>query len=72
MHRARDAPEADPSATPTPSASASLLSAGVGPPTLASPDAAAAFDQLDRTGAKPLPCDFATKQTAQAALAGSR
>ena len=60
-------PSATASATPTPSASASLSPSASASPT---PDAAAAFDRLDRGAAQPLPCDFATRQTAQTALAG--
>jgi protein-export membrane protein SecD len=66
-------PATNPSATPTPTTSASIEpsgSASVTPGASASPDAGAAFEQLDRTGAKPLPCDFATRQTAAAALDG--
>ena len=62
-----------PSATPTPSASASpskkaKASASASPS--ASPAPATAYGKLDVAGAQPLPCDFASKQTAQTALAG--
>jgi len=59
------------SPTPTPSASVSLKpSASPSASASPSPDAAAAYDKLDTTDAKPLPCDFASETTAKAALGG--
>jgi preprotein translocase subunit SecD len=62
----------NPSATPTPSASASpskKAKASASPSASASPAAATAYAKLDVSGAQPLPCGFASKQTAQTALA---
>ena len=69
-----------PSATPTPSATATpsrtkssssasaAASASASPST--APDPAAAYAQLDTSGAQPLPCDFASKSDATGALGG--
>jgi preprotein translocase subunit SecD len=63
-------PSPSPSASPTPKGKASATpSASASPSASPSPDASAAFAALDRSGAKDLPCDFATKEAAQAALA---
>ncbi len=62
-----------PSATPTASASASpskKAKASASASASASPAPAAAYGKLDVSGAQPLPCDFASKQAAQTALAG--
>jgi preprotein translocase subunit SecD len=61
-----------PSATPTPSASASpskKAKASASPSASASPAPATAYAKLDVSGAQPLPCDFASNQAAQTALA---
>jgi preprotein translocase subunit SecD len=65
-----------PSATPTPSASASSSAssskkarASASPSASASPAPATAYSKLDVSGAQPLPCDFASNQAAQTALA---
>jgi preprotein translocase subunit SecD len=62
-----------PSATPTASASASpskKAKASASASASASPAPAAAYAKLDVSGAQPLPCDLASKQAAQTALAG--
>jgi preprotein translocase subunit SecD len=62
-----------PSATPTPGASASpsgKAKASSSPSASASPAPVTAYAKLDVSGAQPLPCDFASKEAAQTALAG--
>ena len=62
-----------PSATPTPSASASRsrkAKASASASASASPAPVTAYGKLDVSSAQPLPCDLASKQAAQTALAG--